>query len=140
MFVYADICKTIVSRKHAYCLSNLVNIIALIMPYFLFIRKKITEFKIEICKLYAVMTVWVKPRRTPDSITKFGLVVNIRFIHDNESPIMRVGFLIICSNPNWDVTPSRLETSYVVMSLLYQRLSFALKSPRTTVGKGLYES
>ena len=51
---------------------------------------------------------------------------------------MCVGSLIICSNPDWEVTPPILESSYVVMSLLYQRLVFALKSPRTTVRKGLF--
>ena len=45
---------------------------------------------------------------------------------------MCVGSLIICRNPNWEVTPSILEPSYVVMLLLYQRLDFALKLPRMT--------
>ena len=53
---------------------------------------------------------------------------------------MCVGSLIISSNLDWEVATSILEPSYVVMSLLYQRLSFALKSPITTVRKGLYES
>ena len=48
--------------------------------------------------------------------------------------------LIICSNSNWEVTPSILKPLYVVMSLFYQSLGFALKSPRMTVRKGLYES
>ena len=51
---------------------------------------------------------------------------------------MRVVSLIICYKPNWEVTPSVLEHSYVVMSLLYQRPDFALTSPRTTVRKGLF--
>ena len=33
-----------------------------------------------------------------------------------------------------------MEPSHVIMSLLYQRLSFTLKWPRTIVRKGLYES
>ena len=51
-----------------------------------------------------------------------------------------MGSLIISSNLDWEVATSILEPSYVVMSLLYQRISFALKSPITTVRKGLYES
>ena len=39
---------------------------------------------------------------------------------------------------NWEVTPSILELSYVVTSLLYKRLDFALKSPRMTIRKGLF--
>ena len=46
--------------------------------------------------------------------------------------------MIICCDPNWEVTPSILEHSYVVMLLLYQRLDLALKSPRMTVRKGLF--
>ena len=57
---------------------------------------------------------------TPDSITKFGRVVKIRFIHDDESSIMYLDFFIFCSNSSWEVTPSILEPSYVVMSLLCQ--------------------
>ena len=51
---------------------------------------------------------------------------------------MCVSFSIIYCNPNWEVTPSILEPSYVVMSLLDQRLNFALKSPRTIVRKGIF--
>ena len=57
-------------------------------------------------------------------------------IHDEASPIICVDSLIIYRNTNWEVTPSILEPSYVVMSLLYQRLDLALKSPRMTVRKG----
>ena len=75
---------------------------------------------------------------TPDSTTKFGWVVKIRSIHDEESPMKGVGSLITCCNPNWVVTPSNLEPSYVVISLLHQRLDFALKWPRMRVRKGLF--
>ena len=51
---------------------------------------------------------------------------------------MCVGSLIIYSNPNWEVTPSILEPSYVVMLSLHQRFVFALKSPRKTVRKELF--
>ena len=57
LFVNADICKTIVSRKLAYHLSNLVNISLLIIPNFAFISKRIVDFNIEFCKCYVVMTV-----------------------------------------------------------------------------------
>ena len=45
--------------------------------------------------------------------------------------------LVICCTRNWEVTPSLLESSYTVMSLLYQRLDFALKSSRMTKEKYL---
>ena len=120
-FIYADICKTSVSRKVTYCLSNLVNINPLIMSDFPFIH-----FKIQLCKRYVVKAVW-----TSDSITKFDWVVKIRSIHSDEPPIINVGSLITCCEPSWEVTPSVLESSYVIMLLLYQRLNFALKPPRT---------
>ena len=75
---------------------------------------------------------------TPDFITKFDWVVKIRSIHEDEPPTMCVGSFIICSNLNWEVTLSILETSYVLVSLLYKKLVFELKSPRTTVRKGLF--
>ena len=114
----------IVPRKLSYCLSNLVNISPLIVPDFSFIRRGIMDFK--------------RRMKTPDSIIKFGWFVKIRSIHDDALPIMCMGFLIISSNQNWEVTPSILESSYVVMSLLYQKLVFALKSPRAIAGKGLF--
>ena len=114
----------IVPRKLSYCLSNLVNISPLIVPDFSFIRRGITDFK------------W--RMKTPDSIIKFGWFVKIRSIHDDALPIMCVGFLITSSNQNWEVTPSILESSYVVMSLLYQKLVFALKSPRAIARKRLF--
>ena len=57
---------------------------------------------------------------SPDSIAKFGWVVKIRSLYDNESPIMCVGSLIICSSSNWEVTSSILKPLYVVKSLFYQ--------------------
>ena len=53
-----------------------------------------------------------------------------------ESPIICVGSLIICCNPNVKVIPSILEPSYVVVSPL--NFDLALKSPRTTVKKVLW--
>ena len=84
------------------------------------------RFKIQLCKRYVVKAVW-----TSDSITKFDWVVKIRSIHSDEPPIINVGSLIACCEPSWEVTPSVLESSYVIMLLLYQRLNFALKPPRT---------
>ena len=45
---------------------------------------------------------------TSDSITKFGCEVNIKSMQDEESPIICVGSLIICCNPNVEVIPSIL--------------------------------
>ena len=51
-------------------------------------------------------------------------------MQEEESPIMCVDSLIICCNPNVEVIPSILESSYVVLSLLNQRFDLALNSPR----------
>ena len=59
MFIPVDICKTIVPRKLTNCLSNLVNISLLVMPYLTFIRRGIMDFEIEFCKRYTVMAVCV---------------------------------------------------------------------------------
>ena len=54
---------------------------------------------------------------------------------------MYVGYWIICSIPNLEITPPVLEPSYVVvMSLLYQRLDFTIKSPRTNLFADLVPS
>ena len=58
-------------------------------------------------------------------------------MQEEESPIICVGSLIICCNPNVEVIPSILEHSYVVLSPLNQIFDLALKSPRTTVKKVL---
>ena len=75
---------------------------------------------------------------TPGFKTKFGWAVKIRSIHNEESTIKCVGSLIICCNPNWQITPWILEPSYIVISLFYQRLDFTLKSPRMTARNGLF--
>ena len=75
---------------------------------------------------------------SPDSISKFDWVVKIRSTHDEKLQIKCVDSLIICCNPYWKVKPSLLEPSSVVILLLYQRLNFALKSPRMTARKGLF--
>ena len=52
MFVYADIFKTIVPRKLAFSLSNLVNFSHMIMSDFSFIRIGIMDFKIKFCNSF----------------------------------------------------------------------------------------
>ena len=69
--------------------------------------------------------------------TKFGCDVNIKSIQEEEFATRRVGSLSSC-NPNWEVIASILEPSYDVLSPLNQRLDLILKSPRTTVKKGLF--
>ena len=137
LFIYA-LCKTIVPRNLAYCWSNLVNINLLIMPDFLFVKKGIIDFKIEFCKRYVVMAVWVKRRMNFRFYNQIWLNCKNQVYTRWQSPIMCAGFLIDCSNPNFEVTPSILEPSYVIMSLFCQRPVFTLKSPRTTVRKGLF--
>ena len=48
----------------------------------------------------------------PGSLTNFGWVIKIRSIHDEKSPIMFVGSLIICSNPDWWIKPPILDRSW----------------------------
>ena len=48
---------------------------------------------------------------------------------EEESPIIYVGSLIICCNPNVEAIPSILEPSDVVLSPLNQTFDLALKSP-----------
>ena len=62
----------------------------------------------------------------------------MKSIHDKEPPRMCLGFLIMCCNPSWEVTPSVIDRSNVVMLLLYQRPNFALKSPIMKVRKELF--
>ena len=54
-------------------------------------------------------------------------------MQEEESPVICVGSLIICCDPNVEVIPLTLEASYVVLSPLNQKFDLALKSPRTTV-------
>ena len=77
---------------------------------------------------------------TPDSIIKFGCEVNIKLMQQKESPIICIGSLIICCNPNVEVIPSILESSYVALLPLDQRFDLALKSPRITVKKSIIGS
>ena len=107
------------------------------MPDFLFIKRGYCILRLNFADVIWRWQFASKVKWIPDSITKFGWAVKISPIHDEESPIMCVGCLIIFCNPVWEITPSILESSCVVMSLLYKRLDFALKSSRATVRKEL---
>ena len=54
-------------------------------------------------------------------------------MQEKESPVICVGSLIICCNPNVEVIPSILEPSHIVLLPLNQRFDLALESARTTV-------
>ena len=56
-------------------------------------------------------------------------------MQEEQAPIIYVGSLIICCNPNVEVIPSILELSYVVLSPLNERFDLALKSQRAPVKK-----
>ena len=75
---------------------------------------------------------------TPESITKFGCEANIKWMQEDQFLVWCVGSLISCCCPNWEVMPSIFELSYEVLSLLHQRFDLMLKSPKTTVRKGLF--
>ena len=130
LFISADNCKPIAPRKFTYCLSKLV--------------KRFDNARLPVHKEgdnvfwdWILQMFWSE-ESTRDSITKFAWIVKIRSRHDEESLKMYLGSLTNCYYPNWEVTPSILEPSCVIMSLLYQRLGFALKPPRRTVRKGLF--
>ena len=74
----------------------------------------------------------------PDSITRRGWEVNIKSMQEEEFPKMWVGSVINYCRPNWEVTASNLEPSYVVSSCLYQFQDFVLKWPGTTVRNGFW--
>ena len=54
--------------------------------------------------------------RHSESINKFACEVHIKSLQEAESPIICVGSLIICCNPNVEVITLILEPSYVVLS------------------------
>ena len=74
---------------------------------------------------------------TPDSVIKFGCEVNIRSIHEEVSNIC-VSSLITWCKANCDDIFSIALPSLVVMPFLHQLLDFVLKSPRSTIKKGLF--
>ena len=59
-------------------------------------------------------------------------------MQEEEFHKMWVDSLINCCKPNCEVTASTLESSYVVLSCLYQFEDLVLKSPRTTVRNGFW--
>ena len=75
---------------------------------------------------------------TPNSVIKFGCDVNMRSIHEEQLCKICVGSFINWCYPNWGVTFSNAFLWDVVLSLQYQTLDFALKSPIATRRKGLF--
>ena len=59
-------------------------------------------------------------------------------MHESEFSRICVSSFIIWCNPNWDATLSTEISSKVLLSGLYQCLSFALKSPIATNKYGLF--
>ena len=59
-------------------------------------------------------------------------------MHENEFSRICVGSFIISCDLNWDVIFSTEIPSKVLVSWLYQYLSFALKSPIATSKYGLF--
>ena len=60
------------------------------------------------------------------------LGVKTKSIHEDEFSRICVSSFIIWCNPNWDATFSTEIPSKVLVSWLYQCLSFTLKSPKAT--------
>ena len=107
------------------------------MLYFTFARWWIVDFKTEFSKYYLMMAILVKGWVDTQTITNFGWEAKIRSIQDTDVSWMWVGSLIISCSPNWEVMASILESSKVVVSPVYQLIDFALKSPMTTIKKGI---
>ena len=73
-----------------------------------------------------------------NSISKFGWDVNIRSIHKGEFCNISVGSLIYWCDPSYEVVLSIVLPSKVVLSLFYQFLNLALKSPMAVIWKGFF--
>lgn len=127
LFIHFDIYKMIVPGKFTYCLSNLIKISLMIMPGFIFTRRKIMYFKI-----FAEVRWWwhfgCTEERSLNSITEFRCIVKNRSIRAEESPTKCMCSLIISCNPACEVTPLVLEPSYAFTSVLYLRWDFESKS------------
>ena len=67
-----------------------------------------------------------------------GWDVKTKSIHEDEFSRICIGSFVIWYNPNWDATFSTEISSRVVVSWLYQWLSFVLKSPITTSNYGYF--
>ena len=96
-------------------------------------------------KLNFAKTIWwwqfgCKDGWTPDSIRKLGWVCKIKSMHEMELCKMRVGSLISWCKSFCEVTASISLPSSLVISLLYQLLDLALKSPRATITKGFFKA
>ena len=74
----------------------------------------------------------------PDSIAKFGWDVESRSIHEEEFCNIFVGSLINWYNPSCEVILSIVLPSKVVLSLFYQFVDLALKSPMYVIQKGYF--
>ena len=102
----------------------MICICFLIMPYLTFVWLWVVDCKTEFSKYYQMIAILVKGEWIPEVITKFGWEEMIRSIQDTDFPWMRVGSLITCCSPNWQVTASVLERSKVVVSPVYKLLDF----------------
>ena len=89
------------------------------------------------CLLNFANTIWWqfgwREEWAPDSITRFGWEVKIKSIHKEEFPVRWVNSFINWCKPNWDVIASIFKPWLGAVSLLYQLVVFALKSPMATI-------
>ena len=95
-------------------LFDWINICMLIMPYFAFIRWRITHFQIKISRY----TSWwyqfsCSEKCTPYSITRPGWDVNTRSMQKYKFDKIWFGSSFNCCSPNWDVIVSILEPSSI---------------------------
>ena len=79
---------------------------------------------------------WCKEYWTPGSTTKFGWEAKIKSMQEGLSLVIWFGSWITCSSPNWDVIPSILVLSEVVLPKGYHTFVCALRSPRTAIKYG----
>ena len=114
--------------KISQLLIELINICTLIMPYLTFIRRRIEYFQINFAYINWLWQFWWREEWTPDSITRLGWEVNITLMQDDESVKICAGSWIKCFKPNWDFITSIFQSSYVVVSCLYQLYDLALTS------------
>ena len=105
------------------------------MPYLTFVRS--WTLRLNLANAIWWWQLWWRDEWKPTLTTKFGWEEKIKLIKATDLPWMRVGSLIVCCSPNWDVMASILEPSKVVISSVYQLLDFPLKSLMATIYKGL---
>ena len=120
-FIFIDTCRLIVPGKLSYCLTNLVNISLLVTPDIPFIWRGIMLIKWQL-ECSEVWTPKIKSTQGRVTYNMCGLFTDLLW--------PKLG--------GYTINFGAFQISYVVISLLYLRLTFALKSTRMKFRKGIF--